>query len=55
MNAILGLYEFPGAVDNPAIIGMAKACGGEIARTCILPNDFDGRSELSLGKDGGEQ
>ena len=33
MNAILGLYEFPGAADNPAIIGMAKACGGEIART----------------------
>ena len=33
MNAILGLYEFPGDADNPAIIGMAKACGGEIART----------------------
>jgi uncharacterized protein (TIGR02594 family) len=33
MNAILGLYEFPGAADNPAIIGMAKACGGNIAKT----------------------
>jgi uncharacterized protein (TIGR02594 family) len=33
MNAILGLYEFGGAADNPAIIGMAKACGGKIART----------------------
>ena len=32
MNAILGLYEFPGARDNPAIIAMAKACGGKIAR-----------------------
>jgi hypothetical protein len=33
MNAILGLYEFPGTADNPAIIAMAKACGGNIART----------------------
>jgi uncharacterized protein (TIGR02594 family) len=33
MNAILGLYEFPGAADNPAIVAMAKACGGKIART----------------------
>jgi hypothetical protein len=28
-----GLYEFAGSADNPAIIGMAKACGGKIART----------------------
>ncbi len=33
MNAILGLYEFPGAADNPAIVAMAKACGGNIAKT----------------------
>ncbi len=33
MNAILGLYEFPGTTDNPAIIGMAKTCGGKIAKT----------------------
>jgi uncharacterized protein (TIGR02594 family) len=33
MNAILGLYEFSGARDNPAIVGMARACGGNIART----------------------
>lgn len=33
MNAILGLYEFPGSADNPAVIAMAKACGGNIART----------------------
>jgi uncharacterized protein (TIGR02594 family) len=33
MNAILGLYEFAGAADNPAILGMARACGGNIART----------------------
>lgn len=33
MNAILGLYEFPGTADNPAIIAMAKACGGNIAKT----------------------
>jgi uncharacterized protein (TIGR02594 family) len=32
MNAILGLYEFAGSADNPAIIGMARACGGNIAR-----------------------
>ena len=32
MNAILGLYEFQGGADNPAIIAMAKACGGSIAR-----------------------
>jgi len=33
MNAILGLYEFPGGKDNPAVVGMAKACGGNIAKT----------------------
>jgi uncharacterized protein (TIGR02594 family) len=33
MNAILGLYEFAGSADNPAILGMARACGGIIART----------------------
>jgi uncharacterized protein (TIGR02594 family) len=33
MNAILGLYEFPGAADNPTIVAMAKACGGNIAKT----------------------
>jgi hypothetical protein len=33
MNAILGLYEFPGSADNPAIVAMARACGGNIART----------------------
>ena len=33
MNAILGLYEFPGGADNPAVVAMAKACGGNIART----------------------
>jgi lysozyme family protein len=33
MNAILGLYEFPGAADNPAIVAMAKACGGNIAKS----------------------
>jgi uncharacterized protein (TIGR02594 family) len=33
MNAILGLYEFPGSADNPAIVAMAKACGGNIARS----------------------
>lgn len=32
LNALLGLYEFPGAADNPAIIAMARACGGNIAR-----------------------
>ena len=32
MNAILGLYEFRGGADNPAILAMAKACGGAIAR-----------------------
>jgi uncharacterized protein (TIGR02594 family) len=32
MNAILGLYEFQGGADNPAILAMAKACGGAIAR-----------------------
>jgi uncharacterized protein (TIGR02594 family) len=32
MNAILGLYEFQGGADNPAILAMAKACGGSIAR-----------------------
>ncbi len=33
MNSILGLYEFPGGRDNPAILAMAKACGGQIAKT----------------------
>lgn len=33
MNAILGLYELPGERDNPAIIAMARACGGNIAKT----------------------
>ena len=33
MNAILGLYEFAGSADNPAIVAMARACGGKIART----------------------
>jgi len=33
MNAILGIYEFTGSADNPAIIGMAKACGGKIAQS----------------------
>lgn len=32
MNALLGLYEFPGATDNPAILAMAKTCGGQIAK-----------------------
>jgi uncharacterized protein (TIGR02594 family) len=32
MTAILGLYERAGAADNPAILAMAKACGGKIAR-----------------------
>lgn len=32
MDALLGLYEAPGAADNPAIIAMAQACGGAIAR-----------------------
>lgn len=35
MSAIMGLYEFPGSKDNPAIIAMAKTCGGEIARTYL--------------------
>ncbi len=33
MDAIMGLYEFPGGADNPAILSMAKACGGQIAAT----------------------
>lgn len=33
MDAILGLYEFPRGADNPAILAMAKACGGQIAAT----------------------
>lgn len=32
MTAILGLYESPGAADNPLIIEMARICGGDIAR-----------------------
>lgn len=32
MNAILGLHEFAGAADNPAIVAIAKACDGNIAR-----------------------
>lgn len=32
MNNILGLYEWPGNKDNPAVIGMAQACGGKIAK-----------------------
>jgi uncharacterized protein (TIGR02594 family) len=35
MDAILGLYEFTGAKDNPAILAMAKACGGKIARDYV--------------------
>jgi uncharacterized protein (TIGR02594 family) len=32
MESILGLYEFAGAQDNPAILEMARQCGGEIAK-----------------------
>lgn len=32
MDSILGLYEFAGAADNPAIIAMAQQCGGSIAK-----------------------
>jgi uncharacterized protein (TIGR02594 family) len=32
MTSILGLYERAGSADNPAILAMAKACGGRIAR-----------------------
>jgi len=32
MTALMGLYEFGGGDDNPAILAMAKACGGKIAR-----------------------
>jgi uncharacterized protein (TIGR02594 family) len=35
MDAIMGLYEFPGGADNPAILAMAVACGGQIARTYV--------------------
>ena len=31
--ALLGLYERPGAADNPAILDMARICGGQIAAT----------------------
>lgn len=33
LNAIMGLYEFPGSKNNPAILAMAAACGGNIAKT----------------------
>lgn len=35
MTAILGLYEAPGAADNPLIIEMARICGGGIARDYV--------------------
>ncbi len=61
MNAILGLYEFAGAADNPVILAMAKACGGKIARDykhdsvpwcaltvnyCLLASGFPGNDSL---------
>jgi uncharacterized protein (TIGR02594 family) len=33
MEAILGLYEFPGGADNPCILAMASQCRGNIAKT----------------------
>lgn len=33
MEAILGLYEFPGGADNPCILAMASQCRGEIAKS----------------------
>lgn len=33
IESILGLYEYPGAADNPCILAMAKQCGGNIAKT----------------------
>ena len=35
MTKMLGLYEAPGAADNPAIIKMAQACGGKIKRDYV--------------------
>lgn len=34
-TALMGLYEFDGSKDNPAILAMAKACGGNIAKTYV--------------------
>ena len=33
LNAIMGLYEFDGGADNPAILAMARYCGGKIAQS----------------------
>lgn len=32
-TSLLGIYEFPGAADNPTIIGWAHELGGNIAKT----------------------
>jgi uncharacterized protein (TIGR02594 family) len=32
MTKMMGVYEYPGAADNPEIIKMAQACGGSIKR-----------------------
>jgi uncharacterized protein (TIGR02594 family) len=34
-TALMGLYEFPGGRDNPAILAMAKACGGTIVKSYL--------------------
>lgn len=35
LEALMGLYEFSGGNDNAAILAMAKACGGKIAKTYV--------------------
>ncbi len=35
MTAVLGLYETPGAADNPLILEMARICGGSISRDYV--------------------
>lgn len=62
MESILGLYEFPGESDNPAIVAMAEQCGGAIARDykhdstpwcaltvnwCLITTGFKGDDSLA--------
>lgn len=35
MTKMMGIYEYPGAADNPEIIKMAQACGGAIKRDYV--------------------
>lgn len=61
MTSILGLYEYAGDDDNPAILSMAKQCGGQIAKTythdsiawcaltinyCLVSTGFTGNDSL---------